>query len=187
MSRSSTAFPGTSRRSDALRNRERLLEVARELYAAHGTDVALRDIAERAGVGVGTVYRHFPTPEAMLEAVMSDRFEALRVGAAALADAHDPRAALLDWLRTLIADLAEYRGLPSSSLAAMNDESSQLYRSCHGMRDAAEVLLRRAQQAGGIRPELRVGVLLRLAHALAMAEENVELMLSMLVTGIGRS
>lgn len=77
-------------RADARRNYEHLLAVAGEAFAEHGTDASLRDVARRAGVGIGTLYRHFPTRETLLEALMSSRFDVLRASAEDLLGAPSP-------------------------------------------------------------------------------------------------
>src|SRR5688572_25840113 len=77
-------------RADARRNRDLLLAEARKAFAEHGTDASLRDIARRAGVGIGTLYRHYPTRDALLEAVLRDGFDALRQAADELSTAPAP-------------------------------------------------------------------------------------------------
>jgi AcrR family transcriptional regulator len=178
----------TTARADALRNREKLLDVARTLYARQGADVTLNGLARQAGFGVGTVYRHFPTREALLEAIIADRFEALRARAEELLADPDPSVSLRSWLAELIEDLTQYRGMPPSTLAAMYDESSRLFQSCHGLRAAAAELLARAQAWGGIRPDLDVSTLLKLANAVALIAEqackNAEDLMTYLYDGI---
>ncbi len=159
-------------RVDARRNHDLLLDAAREAFAAHGTDASLRDIARQAGVGIGTLYRHFPTREALLEALLRSRFDALRDRAGELAATAAPGAALLAWLGELAAGSVTYRGLPESVMAALRDEESQLHASCAGMRAAGGRLLERAQAAGEARPEVTAAQLLALAAGLAWAGEQ---------------
>src|SRR3954452_2753784 len=86
-------------RADARRNVERLLAVAKETFAERGADAPLEEIARRAGVGIGTLYRHFPTREALLEALLRDSFEPLRAEADRLLTSPSPGDALDAWLR----------------------------------------------------------------------------------------
>lgn len=161
-----------SKRADARRNRDQVIAVAREAFAEYGTATSLREVARRAGVGIGTLYRHFPTREALLEAVLADRFEKLRRDALDLADADDPRAALGQWLGQLAAGSATYRGLPESVLTALRDKESRLHAACDAMRSAGGDLVRRAQDAGVVRQEVVVEDLLAAAAGIAWAGER---------------
>jgi AcrR family transcriptional regulator len=164
---------GRARRSDARDNRERLLTTAREVFAEHGVDASLRDVARRAGVGIGTLYRHFPDRQTLLEALFADAMHGLRDSArAALADPA-PGAALVAWLTGLAAGAAAYRGLFASVLAAVNDESSALYGACHEMTGAMSALVERAREAGVLRAGVTAGELLGLAAGAASAAEQV--------------
>ncbi|MFI5998503.1 TetR/AcrR family transcriptional regulator [Streptomyces sp. NPDC051362] len=159
-------------RANARRNRELLLAAAREAIAAHGTEASLRDIARRAGVGIGTLYRHFPTREALLEALLNDNFDTLRVRAEALLSSPAPGEALLTWLSEMAAGSATYQGLPDSIMNALADEESGLHASCAQMRSAGGRLLDRAQQAGSVRSDLTVLEVISLALGLAWAAER---------------
>lgn len=158
----------------ARRTYELLLAVAREAFAENGTDASLRDIARRADVGIGTLYRHFPTREALLEALLRKRFDELRESAQAMlaAPCPAPGEALLTWLGELSAGSSTYRGLPQSVMAALRDESSQLHASCAAMRTSAGQLLHRAQQAGAVRADVTAEELLALAAGVAWASEQ---------------
>ena len=161
-----------SRRADARRNRDHLLAVARESFAEHGTAVSLREVARRAEVGIGTLYRHFPTREALLEALLSDRFDRLRQDAVDLAADADPRAALLHWIGRVAVGSGTYRGLPESVLAALRDDGSRLHDSCDAMRGAGGDLLRAAQRAGAVRADATIEDLLAAATGIAWASEK---------------
>jgi AcrR family transcriptional regulator len=89
-------------RADARRNHERLLAEARAAFAAHGTDASLEDVARRAGVGIGTLYRHFPTRHALLSAVFEDAVSDLLARSRELLDAPEPCTALVTWLREIV-------------------------------------------------------------------------------------
>ncbi|BCJ33788.1 TetR family transcriptional regulator [Actinocatenispora thailandica] len=160
------------KRADARRNRDQLLAVAREAFAEHGTATSLREVARRAGVGIGTLYRHFPTREALLEALLSDRFDRLRRDADELAADADSRAALLRWIARVAVGSGTYRGLPESVLAALRDSDSRLHDSCDAMRAAGGDLLRAAQRAGTVRPDATIEDLLAAATGIAWASEH---------------
>ncbi|GAA5073690.1 AcrR family transcriptional regulator [Thermocatellispora tengchongensis] len=159
-------------RADARRNYDLLLEAARAAFAEHGVDASLRDVARRAGVGIGTLYRHFPTREALVEALLSHRFEHLRDRAHALLTAPDPTDALLEWLTALTLGSATYRGLPESVMSALSDDTSDLHASCVAMRAAGEALLTRAQQAGSVRPDVTINEVLALCAGIAWSAEH---------------
>jgi AcrR family transcriptional regulator len=153
-------------RADARRNREAVLEAARELFAEHGIAVPLDDIAARAGVGPGTVYRHFPTKEALFEAVTVARVRDLADYARGLADADDPGAAFAGFLDRLTEEAVAKRNLPEAfgasgmvGLAPVRDE----------MFAALDVLIRRAQDAGAVRQGIRVMDLIMLLKAMLQA------------------
>jgi AcrR family transcriptional regulator len=159
-------------RADARRNYERLLAEAESAFAKQGTDTSLEDIARRAGVGIGTLYRHFPTRDALLEAVLHDRFESLTALARELPASLSPREALGGWLRQFATQATAYRGLPASVLATLHDESSRLYASCHAMRTAGMELLHSAQRAGEARFDADSADVFILACSLAWATEQ---------------
>ena len=160
-------------RADAQRNRELLLAAAREAFASHGTDASLRDVARCAGVGIGTLYRHFPTREALLEALLDSNFDALRVRAEHLLDsARPPQDALLVWLSELAGGARTYLGLPQSIMAALADENSKLHASCAAMRASCARLLDRAQEAGRVRADVTVDEVIALAVGLAWAAQQ---------------
>jgi AcrR family transcriptional regulator len=179
------------KRADARRNYEHLLSVAADCFAEHGTAASLRDVARRADVGIGTLYRHFPTREALLEAVLNQRFEQLRQRADALAATASPAAALRAWLGEFAVGSAAYKGLPEEMMGALNDTGSQLHASCAAMRAAGARLLESAQGAGAVRADIAASELLALAAGLAWAGEHapdpagfVDKLLSITMTGL---
>lgn len=143
-----------AQRADAQRNRARILEVARTVVAEQGTQASLRDIARRAGVGLGTLYRHFPTRDELLEALLGQRFDRLTEKAATLEASHSPQDALMEWLGDFMVGASAYRGLAASMVATLDDENSSLHASCLAMRQAGARLLGNAQDAGYIRPDV---------------------------------
>jgi AcrR family transcriptional regulator len=160
-------------RADARRNRELLIAAAFDAFTEHGADdVSLEEIARRAGVGIGTLYRHFPTRQALQESVYRDQVDSLRALAADLLDAPSPGGALGTWLRAMLAFSTTKRSLISSLLATM-DRDSELFSACSTViKQAAGSLLARAQQAGEIRRDVDAADLLRLSHAITIATER---------------
>ena len=112
-------------RADAQRNYDRLLSAAVAAFTEHGADdVSLEEIARRAGVGIGTLYRHFPTRQALLESVYRDQVEGVRRRAVELLESDAPGEALADWLRALATFSATKRNLTSALLATMGKDSN---------------------------------------------------------------
>ncbi len=155
--------PVTARkpRADGLRNRDRLMEVAKATFTRAGTEINLDDIAKQAGVGVGTLYRHFPTRDALVEAVYRAEIERLAAAAARLSLAHAPLEALREWMR-LFVDYIGTKNLIAPALNAMVGGPSQLYATSRELVKAAiDSLVRRAVESGDIRPDLEPLDLLR--------------------------
>jgi AcrR family transcriptional regulator len=145
---------GTSRllRSDATQNRNRILEVARELFAAHGLDVQMATIARRAGVGVATLYRRFPTKEALVSEVFADQFETcLGTLHAALADP-DPWHGLCVAVEKICAMQAVDRGFSTAFLTAFPDAFDVDRQRNRAIRGIVE-LVDRAKEAGQLRED----------------------------------
>ncbi|MBO0804428.1 MAG: TetR/AcrR family transcriptional regulator [Nocardiopsaceae bacterium] len=160
------------RRADAARNRERVLASAEAVLARDGLSASMRAVAADAGVGLGTIYRNFPTQEALYQAIIVRRTKALIAEAADLASAPDPGQAFFGYftrvvehaMRTkAIADLLARAGIdPKSGMAGVGDD----------MRRAIGALLTRAQQAGAVRPDLRMPELMAILTATCMAAEH---------------
>jgi AcrR family transcriptional regulator len=163
---------GAPKRADARRNYERLLVAAAAAFAEHGADdVSLEEIARRAGVGIGTLYRHFPARQALLEAVYKDQVDGLDALASKLLVAESPGAALGEWMRAFVAFARTKRSL-SSALVATIGKNSELMSACSMiLRGRTEELLSRAQEAGEARPEVQYTDIFRLTHGLIMATE----------------
>jgi AcrR family transcriptional regulator len=100
-----------AQRCDAARNRDRLLEAASDAFAERGVDASLEDIAKRAGVGIGTLYRHFPTRDALVEGVYRHNVELLCAGADELRATEAPDEALAQWMQRFVAYVASKKGL----------------------------------------------------------------------------
>ncbi|WP_426365756.1 TetR/AcrR family transcriptional regulator [Streptomyces sp. E-08] len=159
-------------RADARRNHERLLIEARAAFAAQGADAPLEEVARRAGVGIGTLYRHFPTRADLLNAVFQEALAELLDRSGELAGADDSCRALVEWLRALIAHAGEYRGLAHALMSASYDRSSALARCSDPLRAAGERLLERARKAGQVRADVSIGDLMQLTNAIALAAEQ---------------
>ena len=150
---------GRALRADARRNRERVLAAAQEAFAAEGISVPLDEIARRAGVGPGTVYRHFPTKEALFHAAMVDRVERMVAQARALADAPDPGRAFFDYLDLMVVEGGVKRDLAE---AVGGHESLETPGPTVELLSAIDVLLRRAQSAGAARADIDIDDLMRI-------------------------
>ncbi|MFF6959284.1 TetR family transcriptional regulator [Streptomyces sp. NPDC008317] len=154
-------------RADARKNRDHLLDVAGAVIAEHGVDVSLRDIARRSGMGLATLLRHFPTREALLEALLHTSFRELTARAADLETQGSPEDALVSWLRDCVAWTTEYRGVTVLMAAAIEDTESALHASCVTLRAAGARLLTRAQAAGVARDDIDGADLFALVAMLA--------------------
>ena len=141
-----------AQRADASRNRERLLEIASEMFAASGVETSLEKIAKAAGVGIGTLYRHFPTRDALAEAVYRHNVEALCDGAEELSATLPPEEALAEWMQRFVAYVPGKKGL-ASYLKSVVDADSDLFSSSQARVQATiERLLQAAAAVGAIRP-----------------------------------
>src|SRR6266568_2758953 len=155
--------PSTDRkpRADARRNRERLLEVAKEAFTDSGADASLEDIAKQAGVGPGTLYRHFPTREALLEAVYHAEVEKLAAAQRELSAKLPPIEALRGWMM-LFVDYIATKQIIASVLNSVVGGPSRLYDSSRAqVTGAIDALVKTAMKSGNIRKDLEPFDLLR--------------------------
>lgn len=154
-------------RADALRNRERLLEAAKAAFTAVGPDVPLEEIARRAEVGIGTLYRHFPTREAILEAVYRREVERMAAAAERLLGEHPPGEALRQWMRLFIDYLATKKVIVPA-LSTMVGGTTALYESSGGLiRAAVARLLERGIAAGDVRADVETADIIQALAGLA--------------------
>jgi AcrR family transcriptional regulator len=151
-------------RADARRNFDALLEAAREVFAEQGTSGSLEEVARRAGVGIGTLYRNFPTRQDLFHAVYVDEIDQLCQTADDVADL-PPWDALTAWLQRFIGYIATKRSI----LEELNRDSPMLKESKEAMYAAGEPLLARAQASGDARPDLAFADLLQLVIGVANA------------------
>ncbi|WP_432974228.1 TetR/AcrR family transcriptional regulator [Dactylosporangium sp. CA-233914] len=177
-------------RADARRNRERLVAAAATVFAEEGANAPLDKIARTAGIGNATMYRHFPTRDALLEAVLHDVYGELSVLAEQLCTVTPPIDAVARWLRAFIGFSQSYFDLPEPILAAAYDEASALYASCQAMRSVATHLITRAQQDGTLRADIDILDLCAHASGIAWAtqrspdKEQTTRMLAVLMDGL---
>ncbi|MFB7717662.1 TetR/AcrR family transcriptional regulator [Nocardia sp. NPDC056100] len=144
-------------RADARRNRERVLAAAQEAFAAEGISVPLDEIARRAGVGAGTVYRHFPTKEALFEAAIVDRVDRMTGRARAALTADDAGAAFFAFLRQMDSGGGVKRDLAD----ALGPQGAHTYAGpTRELQSTIGELLTRAQQAGAVRGDIELGDLM---------------------------
>ncbi len=148
-----TAAPPRALRADAERNRQRVLEVAQEVFAKEGLSVPIDEIARRAGLGVGTLYRHFPTKEALFEAIVVGRMEGLVSHARAAAKAGDAGRAFFDFLERMVAEGAAKKDF-LTALAGTGVDMQRIAAIKQQMKRAVAVLLERAQEARAVRDDV---------------------------------
>lgn len=158
-----SSAPGPSGlRADARRNRDCILRAADEAFAELGLSVPVDEIARRAGVGAGTLYRHFPTKEALFEAVLVAHLDAIAARARELADHEDPGEALFEFMACLSQEAASKKSLIDALADAGVDVKESASDSKCAVEDGFKVLLTRAQQAGYIRTDVTIADLFAL-------------------------
>ena len=169
---------GRPLRADARANRSRILQVAEEVFGTGGELASTEEVARLAGIGIATVFRHFPTKAALLEAVFVRRLERLRDQARALADAADPGRALFDFFAHTVADAATKIAIADALADEGGQAAAGTIQASDDLRRAVGVLLRRAQEAGAVRddvdlPEL-YALLIGTSRAAAYAHLDTE-------------
>jgi AcrR family transcriptional regulator len=148
-------------RMDALRNRERILDVAKGAFTRRGADASLDDIAKQAGVGAGTLYRHFPTRDALIEGVYRSEVEKLAAAALGFAAVMSPVEALRAWL-LLFVDYIAAKHIIASALNSVAGGPSRLYEGSRSLvQGAIEELVKRAKKSGDLRKDIDASDLLR--------------------------
>jgi len=159
-------------RADAQRNRVRILEAADALFGSEGLAVPIDDIAERAGVGIGTVYRHFPTKEALFEAIVVSHFERLVGDARSLATSDDPAEALFGLIARIVGEAVSKRDLADALAGAGIDFKATAHGFKHDLELAVGELLVRAQRAGTVRDDVKLEDVLGLIAGACMSTER---------------
>lgn len=175
-------------RADARRNYERIVGTARTAFLEQGPEAPLDDIARRAGVGAGTLYRHFPCREALMEAVYSDDIQRVSDLAHQLLEDHPPGEAIRLWMREQVGFAIQKRGLTATLKAAM-DRDTTIFTMCKQiLLDAAATILKAAQESGDVREELQPRDLLLLGQGVAVAAESnpeaAERLITVMIDGL---
>ncbi|HTQ69312.1 MAG TPA: helix-turn-helix domain-containing protein [Solirubrobacteraceae bacterium] len=154
------------KRADALRNYQKVLAAAREAFAEGGEATSLEEIARRAGVGIGTLYRHFPTRQALIEALYLEEVEEMCQVAAEL-DSADPWEALNIWFERFVGYIAAKQALAAELMNYLQPDAS-LFKSCRAsLFTAGEPLLKRAQEAGVVRTDVDIAQVVQMVVAIA--------------------
>jgi AcrR family transcriptional regulator len=180
--------PAEQLRADARQNHARLIAAATTAFAERGADAPLEDVARRAGVGIGTLYRHFPTRLDLQAAVFRSQVGAVCGEGDALLEKAPPGEAFGAWMRSLAGYLVTKRGLSHALIEAVGIES-ELISSCWvAMRQTTERLLANAQEAGVIRPDVDATDVMRLVHGVTVstekAPERSDMLLSVMLDGL---
>lgn len=158
--------PHRPQRADARANHDKLVAAARALFTEKGTSAPLEEVAERAGVGIGTLYRHFPTRQALLEAVYVDEVEAMARAATELEEL-PPWDALSQWLHQYVGFAATKRALNEALMET--DPNSNVLLTCRtAIVGAGTALVERAQEAGVVRNDTTLPDIVRMVGAIAM-------------------
>ena len=172
-----TSAPNTAERplrADARRNRERVIAAARVEFLERGSDASLDAISRRAGVGIGTLDRHFPTRHDLLDAVFRDSADLLCARAEELRAEMSPRDAFVAWMRASLEHAMSYRGLAAELMAGeLGDPSSCADKSaCQNLRLTTEDEVARAKAAGVLRDDIEPDDIVRLVNAIALTTEG---------------
>jgi len=161
-------------RKDAARNREKVLAAAVGLFAERGTEGSLEEVAKRAGVGIGTLYRHFPTRDALVEAAYRNEVAQLRAAADELLAELPPDAALEAWMRRFVDYGTAKRGM-RDALQSIAGGGADLFAETRGqVTDAVAVLLRAGAEAGTLRADVEPEDVLRAMGAIWLVAEGDE-------------
>jgi AcrR family transcriptional regulator len=175
-------------RADAARNRAKLVTAARDVFTSEGGDASLEQIAKAAGVGIGTLYRHFPTRLELLEAVYRDEVDVLRETAEKVIPNHTPIEALELWLVAFVDYAATKRHIFTELVEAVGRESELMTHSRAVIYDNAETLVVAAQEAGQIRADVTSPDVLRLVGGCTMMpnfdREQTERILRIVMDGL---
>ena len=182
------ARPAEQLRADARQNRARLISAATAAFAEKGADAPLEDIARRAGVGIGTLYRHFPSRLDLQAAVFRTQVRDVCEQGDALLATDAPQQAFAAWARALTGYLVTKRGLSRALIDAVGVESELITSCWMTMRETTDRLLENAQRAGVVRSDVTAMDVLRLLHGVAVSSEKdpdrTDLLLSVTLDGL---
>lgn len=180
-------------RTDAVRNRERVLEAAKAVFSAGGAEASLEAVARRAQVGIGTLYRHFPTREALFEAVYRREVEQLAELAERLRSEASPANALRIWLRAIVDFVATKKGMSAALALAAHGSSELSAYTSDRLTEAVSGLLERAVAAGEIRGDIGPEDLLRAMVGMCYMQDqpgwqtSVQRLVEVFVDGLSRA
>ncbi|GAB1326304.1 TetR/AcrR family transcriptional regulator [Streptomyces sennicomposti] len=160
------------KRADGARNYDAILAAARKAFETEGSDASLEDIAARAGVAIGTLYRHFPTRAVLVEAATRDGLADLVARAESVAGDDDPLEALASWMSRAVRHFSTFRGLVGILTQSMYDEGTPSHAACAAMHDSGAMLLRAAQDTGRVRADITPDELFDLLSGAAWVREN---------------
>ena len=159
-------------RSDARRNRERLLAAADEVFNAGGANAPLEHVAKRAGVGIGTLYGHFPSRRALIAALLAERNEDLFDHGGRLLDAPTTIETLTEWIRAVVRHAATYQGLAEALAQSLEDDGSELHASRLRMNSIGNELVERAVRSAALGPDATAADVFTLINAAAWTREQ---------------
>jgi AcrR family transcriptional regulator len=162
-------------RADAQKNYAHILTVARDVFTEQGADASIRDVARKADVGLGTLYRHFPTREALFEALLRSSFNTLERRADELQSLEPADQAIVTWLREIVEIACSLRGVIAAMVAAIEEPDSALHASCVTMKASGTRLLERAQAQGLARSDMDGTDLFALVGALTWIQDQPSL------------
>jgi AcrR family transcriptional regulator len=164
-------------RADARRNRERILAAAHDVFREEGPDASLGEIARRAGVGIGTLYRHFPDRHALLDALFGESAMELCAQGEAMRASESPRDAFVAWMRASLEHALTFRSLAASlMISELGDEAAgracSEQSACSQLRGETDRIVQAAREAGVLRADVDADDVIRLVNAIALATED---------------
>ena len=163
-------------RADAQRNRERLIEAAREVFREQGYDASLDEVAKRAGVGAGTLYRHFPSRDVLMDAIMQSWVDRVNDSAdKVLVHEGDPRDLLLAWFETYVGLISLHKGGPAKITSAMGDKNSPIMTKCQTLTAATQRVVDRLEEERALREQIEAVQMCRLVGGVAAVADNSNL------------
>ncbi len=182
-------------RADAQKNYDRIVATAVEVFTEKGMDAPLDEIATRAGVGPGTLYRHFPTREDLIDAVIKNWIAQIEAAAdEAVTSASPTREVLLQWFSTYVARISRNKGSPAKFTSAMGNPQSPIFTKCEVLRHANERVLRQLQLRGDIRDDVDALEVCRIIGGVAVVADQATLdedattsMLGVVIDGLMRT
>ena len=182
-------------RADAQRNYDKIIETARQMFREKSTDVSMDAIAKRAGVGPGTLYRHFPTHAALVDAVMQDWANRVQASATQVIETGGTsREVLVAWLDQFYDHVSRYQGAAAKFGAAMDDPSSPMYRKCVALATANRSVLDAVGERGDLREGVEPREVMRMVTGIAsvadqsgLSRDGAEGMLAIVADGVLRA